>query len=209
MLSRRKLLSLALPLGMLGGAYANNSVLGPLTPYGLPRKAWVNRPAIIRQECQQWCWAASIAMIFARYGHPINQQFIVEQTFGGLVCQPAPNTLTIAQNLSRQWTDANGVPFQSVVSAAYDFEGRINNLTNHYIVEQLSNDRPLLYCNRHHAMVLAVVDYYETPFGPNMYGAGVLDPWPWSPEFHYLTQAEWIAADLGGDMTFLATVHIQ
>lgn len=209
MVSRRQFISLAIPVILPQMAWARNDPLGPPTPYFAPRKAWVSQPALIRQQCPQWCWAASIAMIFARHGHPIDQQTIVTQTLGGLACQSAPNTLTIARDLSRTWVDNNGVTFSSIVTAAYDPANGITNLSNQAMLDELTYDRPLLYCNRHHAMVLVVVDYLETQMGPNIRAGAVLDPWPYSPGYHYLSPQEFIPAHIGGDMTFLAAVHVQ
>lgn len=181
--------------------------MGPLTPFGVPTRAFVARPQLIRQQCAQWCWAASTAMIFAAYGHPISQQAIVAHVFGGTVCQPAGNTLTIARALSDQWTDLNGTPFQYTISAAYDPANGVNNLDNAIIVNELSADRPLLYANTHHAMVVVVADYMRGPNGPNRVdGIGVLDPWPYSPGFHPLSAPEMVPIDRGGQMTFLATI---
>ena len=209
MITRRQFLSLALPGSLYGVAKANNDPTGPSTPYFTPRKAWVSQPSIIRQQCAQWCWAASIAMIFARHGHPVDQMMIVNQTFGNLACRGAPNTLTIAQDLSRSWIDQSGIAFNSRVTAAYDPSNGITNLSNDFMLNELSNDCPLLYCNTHHAMVLVAVDYLDTQMGPNIQLGGVLDPWPYSPAFHPLTPQEFIPVHMGGQMTFLAAVDIQ
>ena len=208
MLTRRQLLSMALPALVVRAAWAENSA-GIQTQYGIPRKAWVSAPPVIRQECPQWCWAASMAMIFARHGRVVDQKTIVDSTFGGLMCASAPDTLTIASGLSRSWVDANGQPFSSTVTSAYDPANNIVNLNNLMIIDELSNNRPLLYCNRHHAMVLVVLDYMDTRMGPSPYAAAVLDPWPGSPDWHYLSPGEFTPVHLGGEMTFLASVDIQ
>ncbi len=40
------------------------------------------------QHASQWCWAACISMIFQYYGHPVDQERIVEETFGTIVDMP-------------------------------------------------------------------------------------------------------------------------
>src|SRR5579859_997156 len=100
--------SLAATLAIGGGAHAASWPLGyAQTQWGpLPvRRAYVQHPTIVRQECSQWCWAASIAMIFDSQGHPIDQKKIVERTFGGLACAPAGSNLTMARALSTNWVD--------------------------------------------------------------------------------------------------------
>ena len=208
MISRRSFMLGAAAMSLGGAAFANNDQNGADGQNFVQRKAWVSNPTIIRQDCQLFCWAASISMIFDRLGHPLDQLRIVDATFGNIACQAAPNSLTIAQNLSRSWVDDNGVPFTSVVNAAYDPANNIYALNNDLIVQQLSNDKPLLYANQHHAMVLVGADYLDGEFGIMLQGGIVLDPWPYSPEWHYLTPSEFRAVNLGGEMTFLATVDL-
>jgi hypothetical protein len=175
-------------------------------------RAEVNIPQLVAainvQQCPEWCWAASIAMIFGFCGHPIDQREIVRQMYGAVVCFPAGSSRTIAQALSRTWTDANGNKFTSRVVAAYDPANGINAINNAIIVNELQTDHPLLYCNTSHAMVNFVVDYIPTPMGPNVQAVGVVDPWPSSPRTHPLSKPEMVPIHLGGQMTFLATIRI-
>lgn len=171
---------------------AATTVLGPPTPMGTPLKAWIAQPSIVQQQCPLWCWAASASMIFAAHGHPVDQHRIVQRVFGGQVCAPAMNTLLIAQVLSSAWADDNGVDFQANVIAAYDAMNGVNLINNAVITSEISQNRPLLYCNTHHAMVQATVDYFAAPSGPNVYAVGVLDPWPSNPSFHPLSPPEMV-----------------
>lgn len=205
---RRAFLKAAAALAVAPSAMAANQVVGNLPNGAIVNRAYVDHPQLVLQQCPLWCWAASISMIFASHGHPLHQQAIVASTFGGTVCAPSGNPITIAANLSKAWTDDSGDPFQSQVVAAYDAWNGVNTLTNAFIVNQLANDRPLLYCNTHHAMVLVAVDYVNTPMGPNVLAAGVLDPYPTAGGFHPLTAAELRPSQLGGQMTFLAAVDV-
>lgn len=175
---------------------------------GLPSRSFVAHPAIVRQQCAEWCWAASASMIFAAHGRPVDQKRIVARVFGGLACAPAGQSLTMAQVLSSAWTDDNGEPFQSSVVAAYDPANGILAMNNTIIASELNQDRPLLYANTHHAMVVADIDYFASPLGVNVRAVGVLDPWPLSPAFHPLSPPEMVPAHLGGQMTFLAAVQV-
>ena len=175
--------------------------MGPAT------RVFVGQPNIVRQQCPEWCWAASSSMIFSMHGHPLNQMSIVSRVFGGLACMSGRG-ITIAQVLSAAWMDDNGQPFRSRLVAAYEFENGVNAINVNFIINELSADRPLLYGNRHHAMVVSQVDYIDTPNGPNVQGVGVFDPWPWNPPFHSLTPAEIRGQHEGGEMGFLAAVHI-
>jgi hypothetical protein len=114
----------------------------------------------------------------------------------------------MAQALSSVWTDIGGASFQSRVVAAYDQMAGVNAINNAFIVDELNDDRPLLYANTYHAMVVTAVDYFATPIGPSVQNVGVLDPWPYSLDFHPLSAPELVPAFLGGQMMFLAAVHV-
>ncbi|WP_402718474.1 hypothetical protein [Janthinobacterium rivuli] len=208
MYTRRQFLSALAATPLAANALANNDPIGMAGPYGNPRKAWVEKPDHIRQNCHSFCWAASIAIIFSAHGHPIHQDRIAMSMFGTLTCQPAKTTSFIGSALSRDWIDDNGVPFSSQVTGAYDVENGIYSLNNAMVIDELSNNSPLMICNLTHAMVLVVVDYFDTPMGPNVQGVGVLDPYPLSPAFHYLSPEEYTPAHLGGQLRFLGRVRV-
>lgn len=171
-------------------------------------EAWVARPTRVVQQCPYWCWAASISMLFATNGHPLNQMKIVKRSLGGALACVTGHPRTIGQDLSLSWTDDNGDDFDSDVTAAYDVWNGVHNLSNVEIISELTDDRPLLYCNQHHAMLLVAVDYVMTPMGPNIFQAGVIDPYPSAPGFHTLSKAELYPAHIGGQLTFLAAVSV-
>lgn len=179
-----------------------------MTQMGPFCRVFIQAPQVIRQECPQWCWAASAAMIFAMHGHRIDQRKIVQAVFGQPACMPSPN-IVMAQVLSSQWQDDDGDDFQVTLEAAYDFAAGINAITDNFIVDQLRNNKPLLYGNGHHAMVLSQVDFIDTPNGPVVQAAGVFDPWPYNPDFHPLIPPELVPAHRGGQLNFLAAVEID
>jgi hypothetical protein len=191
------------------GAGATQVPLGPPTPYGIPTRVYVARPTVIPQQCAEWCWAASSAMIFACFGHPIDQSVIVQTVYGAVVCVAAQHSTTIGSVLSSTWTDKTGTSFSSTVTAAYDSANLIYGLDNNIIVNELANNRPLLYANTHHAMVVVSMDYMQTPAGVGqVLAVGVLDPWPASLGFHLLSAGEVVPDQSGGYMTFLAAVQV-
>src|SRR5689334_602140 len=114
-------------------------------PFGSPSRAWVYQPAVVKQNCPLWCWAASASMIFAAAGRTVPQEQIVQRVFGGLTCQPAYSGMVMAQVLSSTWTDTNGQQFQSHVGAAYDQMAGVAFINNGIIVSELAANRPLLY----------------------------------------------------------------
>lgn len=204
-MQRRALVTGVAALAAARAARAAGVILG-MTPMGPLRRAFVAQPRIVRQQCPQWCWAASSSMIFAMHGHPLDQREIVARVFGRLACGTAQD-VTIARVLSSRWMDDRHRPFSATITAGYDFKRRILTIDNRLIVDELLANRPLLYANTHHAMVLAQVDYIDTPRGPYIRAMGVFDPWPYSPPFHMLARAETIPEHMGGQLSFLAAVR--
>jgi hypothetical protein len=195
-MNRRAFILGAAGLAMSSPLLAAQVDLGPPTAMGIPRRAWVAHPQIVKQNCPQWCWAASASMIFASHNRRVPQEHIVARAFGGLVCAPSPTAIMMAHVVNDTWVNGvDGQPFQSHVVAAYDHAAGHKAITNSFIIDELMNDRPLLYANTHHAMVVVAAEYFATPSGPNIQNVGVIDPWPGSPDFHPLSPPEtvWVA----------------
>lgn len=202
--------ALAIAAGTLSSRPADAAIVDlKIEPWGRLRRAFVAHPQIVRQNCALWCWAASISMIFAAHGRQVSQERIVDEVFGARVCAPSGDAVTIARAMSRPWLDDFGRPLNARVVAAYDAMANHLSIDNRVIVGELAANRPLVYCNRSHAMVLVSLDFWETPQGLQPVAAGVLDPWPYSPPYRLLSQTEIAAAHVGGEMTFVAAVAVS
>lgn len=159
------------------------------------------------QQQSQWCWAASIQMLFRSYGYNVSQARIVQETFGTLVNMPAGSGAVISKQINRQWRDDQNRNFRSSLVAAYDFDFGIAAINNTFLVNNLDQNQPLIYGNKSHAMLLTRVEYIPTPAGPRIIAAGVLDPWPGNGA-RGLSQGELHPVHLGGEMRYLAAVRV-
>lgn len=157
-----------------------------------------------RQTMSQWCWAASIANIFAFYDHPVAQEEIVRTVYGRVVNLPAFTGSVIAQQVNRTWTDGNGKRFRARLTAAYDFDARVFAINNNFMINELRHERPFLYGNRSHCMVVTAIDFAPS----SVVNVGVFDPWPASGGARQLSQAEIVPMNRGGEMRFLATLTV-
>ncbi len=167
----------------------------------------VERPKIVKQQCAQWCWAAAASMIFDHLGHRIDQTRIVETIYDGLVCVGA-RPMMITEIFDVPWTDDDSRLFTPRIEACYDQSCGVDNLTSRVIIDELSQDRMLLYANTRHCMAVAGACYIETPGGPKIQKVIVMDPWPDSPDERLLSDAEMRPAFMGGEMTYLAAVRV-
>jgi hypothetical protein len=174
----------------------------------MPMRMKVAHPRLVRQECAEWCWAASASMIFASLGHPTDQKKIVDAAYNGQVCAPAQQTGTITRLLDATWLDDDGRQFRPTIEAGYDQQNNILALNHTFIVDELTQDRLMLYANTHHCMVVVEAYYFPATTGPNVVSIGVLDPWSGGPEFRLLTAPELVPASKGGQLTYLAAVRI-
>jgi hypothetical protein len=156
----------------------------------------------------EWCWAASISMVFAYYGHPVSQPRIVSEVYGAPVNMTSGYGINVARLLNREWRDDNGNRFRATLTGAYDFDAHVNNLTNAALVKELDQDRPIIVGAGGHAMVLTHIGFYPTNPQPTIAEMGVFDPWP-GRGARSLTLPEMNIVERGGTLRFVATVRVQ
>ncbi|MEY8689180.1 MAG: papain-like cysteine protease family protein [Leptothrix sp. (in: b-proteobacteria)] len=175
---------------------------GPFVPPGVQQCeagidssiAHIAAAAVGGQHLSQWCWAACIEMVFTYYGHPVQQERIVSETWGAIVNLPGQPG-QILENLNRDWTDEDGNDF-SVSGDAYS----ANPIT---AAQDLSQDMPLIIGTMGHAVVLTSLVYVRDGFGRgNVNAAIVRDPWPGRGR-RVLTPQEWF------NINFAARIRVS
>ena len=147
----------------------------PVPPFGLqgciagiPQER-LNTITVV-QQASEWCWAACIQMVFSYWGHPVSQQQIVQETWGGIADMPA-QPQTIVQDLNRSWRDRNGDQFSA--------SGDVFSANAVTAAQDLAQEMPLIIGSLGHAMVLTAVSYNRTANGQGqLTGAMVRDPLP-------------------------------
>ena len=164
--------------------------------------------AFKNQEKPQWCWAASVSMLFSYYGHPVNQKRIVETLYGAPVNLGSGPAWNVAALVNRTWTDDKDQSFVSQLTSAYDADAGVNAVNNAWLINELDEDRPFIIGTTHHAVVATAIQYFPTPTGPNVMAIGVFDPWP-GIGARGLTRLEMTPMHLGGGLRFVATVKVS
>ena len=198
---------------LLGAPGAEANVVCQNVPQGRLCTAQIDfqrfaQTAYMQQAMSQWCWAASISMIYSYYGYAVSQPRLVQEVYGGIGNIPAMTGYTIAQQLNRAWIDDRGVPFTSQLTGAYDPQFGVRAIGNAQIVNELANERPLVIGARTHAMILTMVQYLDQPTGPNIVSAGVFDPWP-GQGARLLQQDEIVPVEFNGSLRFLAAIRVS
>jgi hypothetical protein len=130
------------------------------------------------QEQPQWCWAASISMIFAHHGYAVRQEEIVKEGYGAALNLPAPSGQAMTRALSRARVDGNARSFQGHAVAS-DSDARQFQVSEHKVLAELADGRPLLLGAMRHAVVLVGLTYEKSERGNvRILGGTVIDPQP-------------------------------
>lgn len=172
------------------------------TPFGVMQRCTAGvddisfQSAAQSQHASEWCWAASISMVFDYYNHPVSQERIVNDVWGGIVNMPS-GAPQILRSLNRRWTDDNGDRFQSFGDPL-----SANNLN---AVLDLRQNRPLIIGALGHATVLTALtsDINVQTNAWQVVQATVQDPWPTSGGERALSLVEWL------HISFAARVRVQ
>jgi hypothetical protein len=136
------------------------------------------------QRNSEWCWAASIQMMFNYYGIDISQEQIVARSFNKDQNEKLPNVTgdlkVITENLNNWSIDNQGKAYQVNAKLHY------GPPTPTYLVKELANERPVMIGyqtgpNTGHAVLITACSYIPTKNGPQIRSVIVRDPWP-SPE---------------------------
>jgi hypothetical protein len=136
------------------------------------------RQMAVAQEQPNWCWAASISMIFAHHGYRVPQQEIVKGAFGVATALPAPSGETMTNVLSVAWIDQDAKPFRPSALASDAFAKRYQ-VSNDQVLAELAAGRPLLIGASRHAVVLVGLEFQRLAGGAVRITSGtVIDPQP-------------------------------
>jgi len=109
------------------------------------------------QHLSNWCWAASIEMVFGYYGHQVPQERIVREAWGGNILNLPGQPAQILGSLNRRWVDEGGQQF-AVSADVYS----ANVIT---AAQDLAQDMPLIIGTMGHCMVLTSLRYQRDQFG--------------------------------------------
>lgn len=216
MISRRTLfggmsaLAASSPISALAGAKCLRSNFGIRTcEVSLPYQAGV----AATQNCDSWCWAACIQMVFSTHGKGVAQEAAVKRLFNSYKCEGADEN-QIVQTITGEWRDWRGVPFQAsarmlprtgmaiAISSGSDSNrppGYIEKMWAssggaREIIHELENGRPLINLADSHATVIVGATYQQNelfqsgPIGLNK--IVILDPWRENQRLRELTAQE-------------------
>lgn len=142
--------------------------------------------AVGGQHMSQWCWAASIEMIFRFYGYVVPQADIVRLAWGSPVNLPG-SVAQLLGSLNLVWIDAHGRRFR--------VESRLYGPNPMPAILDLQRNWPLIVGTMRHAMVLTSLVYDVDNWDRvAVRAARVRDPWPGAGR-RVLRAEEWHARE--------------
>lgn len=154
-LDRRRLIltgAAALGMGLLSRAAktAQTCTLSDGTRWCRSRlRARMHAQTTQRQNRDQWCWAASLSMIFDYYGHPMSQERIVKEIWGRIVDMPR-HVDDVMRDINRSWVDNRGQRFKASGQRLTLHPVELPKLA----AQALAENRPLIVGTLGHATVL-------------------------------------------------------
>lgn len=183
--------------------------LGQVTYVGIPSNNF--NFFVSDQHNSNWCWAASLQMIFNYYGVNITQEQIVSRSYGSDPYGNLPNWAgsfqIITANLNNWNVDNSGNQY-GVSSMLY-----WGAPSPAYLVQELTAQRPVLIGyntgNSGHAVVLTACSYIQTPNGPYIQSLVVRDPWPSQQNINNLGRVEYPAQNFANTIQAHWYVQIQ
>jgi len=207
MINRRELLLSLATLGLAQAARAE--------AYCTPEASWntticnvfVDGDGLLlpQQECQNWCWAASISAAFSLQRYRVDQKRLVDKLHGSdSICEVATGR-GIQQAINGTWEDDDGKSFSARLGLIIDRnENIIRDNPFRAIITELENGRALIAGSLGHATVITGVEFrtYQNGYR-EILQITVHDPWPYNQSPRYLTRQEVQQGQ------FLATVYTQ
>lgn len=194
-MNRRELLSAGLAAGALWSTAAQAELMcGPFNNFGVRQcTAGLNIGPVptAQQQCQNWCWAASIQTIFRLSGRKVSQERIVQKLFGSTACATATGP-QIVDTITGDWETDDGQDFSAQAAPLLDLQfGVVNSAASAQVAQELAAGRPVINGALGHATVLTAMTYLV-----DIYSRGqpleiiVRDPWPGNSNRRVLTAAE-------------------
>jgi hypothetical protein len=122
-------------------------------------------------------WIACVAVVFATYGHVIQQPRIAEEAYGGFDKIGLDKGFPVTQPLVRTWKDDDGGMFKASLTSLFDADAG-DKFDQSRIIQAVTDGDPVILGGGEHPVVLTALAYAQSD-APNRLVAGfVFDPMP-------------------------------
>ena len=122
-------------------------------------------------------WVACVAVVFAVYGHVIQQLRIAEEAYGDFGNVAMDSGLAVIKPLERVWKDDDGVSFRASMEPVFDSDGGAK-YDQTALIQPLFSGDPLLLMGGGHPVVLTALAYAKGSAPDRLVAGFVFDPMP-------------------------------
>jgi len=122
-------------------------------------------------------WVACVAVVFAVYGHVIQQPRIAEEAYGDFGNVAMDSGLAVIKPLERVWKDDDGVSFRASMEPVFDSDGGAK-YDQTALIQPLFSGDPLLLMGGGHPVVLTALAYAKGSAPDRLVAGFVFDPMP-------------------------------
>jgi hypothetical protein len=122
-------------------------------------------------------WIACVAVVFAVYGHVIQQPRIAEEAYGDFGNVAMDSGLAVIKPLERVWKDDDGVSFRASMEPVFDSDGGAK-YDQTALIQPLFSGDPLLLMGGGHPVVLTALAYAKGSAPDRLVAGFVFDPMP-------------------------------
>jgi len=152
-------------------------------------------------------WVACVAVVFATYGHVIQQPRIAAEGYGDFSAIPADSDLAIAGPLARTWKDDDGVAFRASFEPVFNGDAGGGAFDAKRLIGAISDGDPLILLGGDHAVVLTALAYTESDAPGKLVAGFVFDPMPMVGP-RALDPDEVLPRSAGGDLLFAVRTRL-
>ena len=152
-------------------------------------------------------WVACVAVVFATYGHVVQQPRIAAEAYGGFDKIPLDRGLPVATPLARDWTDDDGVRFRASIAPLFDADSN-RKFDQNAMIQAVANGDPLILVGGEHPVVLTALAYSDDKAVNRLVAGFVFDPMPMVGP-RALDIDEVVPKKEGGDLQFAVKMKLE
>jgi hypothetical protein len=130
-----------------------------------------------RHEAQN-VWIACVAVVFAAYGHVIQQPRIAQEAYGDFGKVTLDTSSAALAPLNRTWKDDDGVAFTASGEVLFDSEAPNAKFDQDALIQAVSNGDPVILVGGGHPVVLTALAYAQKNGSQPLVAGFVFDPMP-------------------------------
>jgi hypothetical protein len=152
-------------------------------------------------------WVACVAVVFAVYGHVIQQRRIAEEAYDDFDKVSMDSGLAVLKPLERLWKDDDGVSFRASMEPVFDSDAGAK-LDQTALIQPLFEGDPLLLMGGGHPVVLTALAYAKGNAPDRLVAGFVFDPMPMVGP-RALDIDEVVPESAGGSLRFAVRANLE